>query len=144
MATIGQDYGGTGLGAVNITNKPLPLVRKFVGGTAAWNVTDVVENGLDADAKELCEATYGTGQCSRGTCAYWKFWKKTGNLSCDSARTDVGSKEFIYSRTNGGVYTRIGQDYGGTGSGAVNIINKPLPLVRKYVDYPQQWELVER
>ena len=140
MATIGQDYGGTGLGAVDITNKPLPLVRKYVGGTDAWVR---VENGLDAEAKELCEATYGTGQCSRGKCGYWKFWKNTGNPSCDGARTDVGSKEFIYSRTNGGVYTKIGQDYGGTGSGAVDITNKPLPLVRKYVGGTSRWELVE-
>ena len=143
MTTIGEDYVGKGVTAsnVNITNKPLPLVRKYVGGSDAWVR---VENGLDAEAKELCEATYGTGQCARGTCGYWKFWKFAASPSCDGGRTDIGWREFIYSRTgNGGVYTKIGQDYGGTGSGAVNITNKPLPLVREFVGGTSRWKLVE-
>mgnify|MGYP003683799441 CR=1 FL=1 len=41
-----------------------------------------------------------------------------------------GRKEYIYHR---GSYTKIGQDYGGSGTGAENITDTPLPFVRHYM-----------
>ena len=68
--------------------------------------------GGDSDqtvALKACEAVYGAGNCSIGSCGSFTYYYNSGNLQCNCAKP-VGSYEFIYSNTG---YTQVGQDYGG-------------------------------
>ncbi|MBX2902541.1 MAG: Ig-like domain-containing protein, partial [Chitinophagales bacterium] len=98
-------------------------------------------------ALAACEATYGAGNCSAGSCGNFTYYYRTAAGSCDCAKA-IGELEFIYSNTG---YTTIGQDYGG-GPASVPTISAGAtsgagPFVRRkgWADcsQPSTWQLVQ-
>ncbi|MFN8294012.1 MAG: hypothetical protein U0T72_09835 [Chitinophagales bacterium] len=98
-------------------------------------------------ALAACEATYGAGNCSAGSCGYFTYYYRTAAGSCNCAKA-VGELEFIYSNTG---YTTIGQDYGGwpatvpTISGSATSGAGPFVRRKGWADcsQPSTWQLVQ-
>ena len=87
--------------------------------------TFTIANGATAQqiALAACESLNGVGACLIGTCGYFTYYYKSGDLSCDCNKA-VNTYEFIYANTG---YTAVGSDYGG----AATSITTAVPFTRK-------------